>query len=98
MRQIIIKKKFGTGEGNKRRFSDEVWDPEERLSMREDGELDKPFTKKEIKNVIDQMLTNKAPGPVGIPIEFIKLVGRLLKTKLWLFFMTSTGVRLVCTG
>ena len=33
-------------------------------------ELDKPFTEKEIKNAIDQMLTNKAPGPDGIPIEF----------------------------
>jgi hypothetical protein len=38
--------------------------------------MDLPFSDEEVKEVIDQMENNKAAGPDGFPIDFIKAVGR----------------------
>ena len=37
---------FGPGEGNMMQFSDDVWSMEQKLTVRDIEELDKPFTKK----------------------------------------------------
>ena len=40
------------------------------LTEQQKKELEKPITKKELRNAIQSMDTNKAPGPDGIPVEF----------------------------
>jgi hypothetical protein len=52
------------------RLSDDVWAEEEKLNALDCVELDKRFSLEEIKDVIDHMEKNKAPGPDGFPIEF----------------------------
>ena len=42
----------------------------EKLTDIDNSCLDAPFLEKEVKNAIDLMVKNKAPGPDGIPVEF----------------------------
>jgi hypothetical protein len=61
---------FGLGEGNKMSLDSNIWSIGERLSVEDNCVLDEPFSESEVKNAIDIMANNKAPGPDGIPIEF----------------------------
>ena len=80
------RKLFGTGEGDLMQFRADVWSVEECLNLDEVEELIKPFTEKEIKNAIDQMLKYKAPGPDGIPFEFYQACWPIIKTEVLALF------------
>jgi mannosylglycoprotein endo-beta-mannosidase len=60
---------------------------EEKLSDLERENLDIAFTEEEIKNVIDQMERNKAPGPDGFPVEFYQASWVVIKDDLLQIFI-----------
>lgn len=49
-----------------------MWEQFEKLSEVDKMELDRKFTVDEIKNVVNTMATNRAPGPNVFIVEFFK--------------------------
>jgi mannosylglycoprotein endo-beta-mannosidase len=68
------------------RLRDDIWSEEEKLSDLERENMDIAFTEEEIKNVIDQMERNKAPGPDGFPVEFYQACWVVIKDDLLQIF------------
>jgi hypothetical protein len=66
------KKLFGREERGELRLEGNFWESEGSLPTNEAASLVEPFTKKEIKNALDDMNTSSTPGPDGLPVEFYK--------------------------
>jgi Mg/Co/Ni transporter MgtE len=54
------------------RLQDNFWENFGSLSEQEADSLIKPFSEKEIKEALNDMKTNSAPGLDGLPAEFYK--------------------------
>jgi hypothetical protein len=65
---------------------DEIWEESEKLSDFDRADMDREFSKEEIKYVIDQMERNKAAGPDGFPIEFYQSCWEIVKDDLMALF------------
>lgn len=70
---------FGHALGNIIHMNFDTWKECEKLSEQDNVELVKEFYKRETKETMFSMEANRAPGPDNIPVEFYKVVGRLLK-------------------
>jgi hypothetical protein len=75
------KELFGHGAGNAFALNSELWQPNEKFNESDNNEITKPFLEKEIKDALDQMEKNKAPGPDGIPIEFFQHSWEIIKRR-----------------
>jgi hypothetical protein len=83
---------FGPGEGNKMSLDPNIWSIDERLCVEDNCILDEPFSESEVKNAIDIMARNKAPGPDGIPVEFYQVCWPIIKQDIMkLFHDLSNG-------
>jgi hypothetical protein len=63
---------FGTEERETLRLEEKIWEIEGALSWAEAITLVEPFSEQEIKAALDDMNTNSAPDPDGLPTEFYK--------------------------
>jgi hypothetical protein len=70
--EAYYKQLFGREERGRLRLNRDFWDVEGSLSADEATTLIKPFTKKEIKDALDDMKSNTAPRPDGLPVELYK--------------------------
>lgn len=78
----FYKQLFGPADGFGCRLRDEMWTVEEQLTTHDNDLLDQAFSAEEVKNIVDSMKPNKAPGPDGIPIEFYQQCWGIIKTDL----------------
>jgi hypothetical protein len=77
---------FGPGEGNNMALDANIWSVEEKLNEDDNEVLNEPFSESEIKNALDCMVKNKAPGPDGIPVEFYQSCWDIVKYDLMHLF------------
>jgi hypothetical protein len=61
------------------RLRNDVWTDDEKLDNLDCAVMDKHFSLEEIKETIDHMEKNKAPGPDGFPIEFFQSCWEIIK-------------------
>jgi hypothetical protein len=61
------------------RLREDVWTADEKLDNLDCAVMDKHFSLEEIKDTIDHMEKNKAPGPDGFPIEFFQSCWDIIK-------------------
>jgi hypothetical protein len=54
------------------RLKEDVWDDQGHLDEREAESLVGMFSEKEIKEALDDMKVNSAPGPDGFTVSFFK--------------------------
>jgi hypothetical protein len=66
------KKLFGREERGGLRLEENFWGGEGELPGLEAENLVKTFSEQEIKAALDNMKTNSAPGPDGLPVKFYK--------------------------
>jgi hypothetical protein len=63
---------FGIEERGALRLEEKFWETEGSLLEAEAASLVEPFSEQEIKTTLDDMNTNSAPSPNGLPTEFYK--------------------------
>jgi hypothetical protein len=77
--ESFYKKMFGREERGERRLEENFWENCGSLSEHEADSLVKPFSEKEIKEALDDMKTNSALGPNGLPAKFYKYFWEKIK-------------------
>jgi hypothetical protein len=77
---VFYKDLFGPATDSGIRLENQIWGADEKISVEEREIMDRTFSEAEIKNAIDQMESNKAAGPDGIPAEFYKECWDIIKT------------------
>lgn len=59
------------------------WEQNERVTREENEKLAKPFSMRELKEVVFSMETNTTPGPDHIPVEFFQSRWDIIKDDLF---------------
>ncbi|XP_066396066.1 uncharacterized protein [Miscanthus floridulus] len=67
------KKLFGSEPQSNIRLDPNLWSEDFRITMEENEELTKPFTLKELEEVVKSIRDSSAPGPDGFPAVFFKV-------------------------
>jgi hypothetical protein len=70
------------------------WDPAEKVNIQDNKELEKPFSKAEIKNSIFSMKRNTAPGPDHFHVEFYQYCWDVIKDDLVALFIDFHNMKL----
>jgi hypothetical protein len=73
------KQLFRREERGRLRLDRDFWDVDGSLSVDEAATLIEPFTEKEIKDALENMRPNTAPGADGLPVEFYKCFWEQIK-------------------
>jgi hypothetical protein len=79
LKDIYYKQLFGREERRDIKLKEDVWDDQGHLDEREVERLLEAFSKKEIKDTLDDMKVNSAPGPDGFTVSFFKSFWEQLK-------------------
>jgi hypothetical protein len=61
----------------------DCWEQNERVTREENEKLAKPFSMRELKEVVFSMETNTTPGPDHIPVEFFQSRWDIIKDDLF---------------
>jgi hypothetical protein len=77
---------FGEPETNQFSIEEDIRDDIPQVSAMENEVLTCHFSEEEIKNVVFQMESNKAPGPDGFPAEFYQYFWETIKSDLLALF------------
>ena len=66
----FYKELFGPSTTSDFHVEPRCWDPAEKVNLQDNEDLEKTFSKAEIKNSIFSMERNTAPRPDHFPVEF----------------------------
>lgn len=75
----FYKKLFGSERQSNIRLHSDLWKQNSKVTMEENVELTKPFTLKELEEVVHSLRDDSAPGPDGFSSVFSRCSGTKLK-------------------
>jgi mannosylglycoprotein endo-beta-mannosidase len=73
------KELFGPSESPTFSLDPYCWEQNEKITEEENIQLIKPFTKQEIKKVVETMKGNTTPGPDHMPVELYQSCWEIIK-------------------